>query len=214
NGIQALWKLSTRIPLNGSPDQVAEIEERTKALTLRLGGTAGTQNVDRILRLPGTINLPNAKKRNAGRVECPARLIEFNGASHPLDAFPREPENTKRKAEGKRTGGGERRLPRDLINMLHLSGDNPADYQSRSELFYAFLCEALRRGVDENEIIAACVDPALAGHSIHDHVEENGGRDYVKRQIERAVNEVASTSDGKQIVHLRPGMRYEAWRQT
>jgi putative DNA primase/helicase len=213
NGIQALWKLETQVVLD-SPERIADVEARTKALTLRLGGKAGTQNVDRILRLPGTVNLPNATKRKAGRVECPARLIEFNGASHPLDTFPREPEGAKAKAEGKRTGDGERRLPRDLVNMLHLSGDNPAGYQSRSELFYAFLCEALRRGVDENDIITACIDPALASHSIHDHVEENGGRDYLKRQIERAVNEVATTSDGKQIVHLRPGARYEAWRQT
>jgi len=43
NGIQALWKLTTRIALNGSPEQIANIEARTKALTLRLGGTAGTQ---------------------------------------------------------------------------------------------------------------------------------------------------------------------------
>jgi putative DNA primase/helicase len=84
----------------------------------------------------------------------------------------------------------------------------------RSELFYAFLCEALREGIDESEIIDACLDPALEGHSIHDHVAEKGGRDYVKRQIEKAVNEVAVTSDGKQVVIVRAGDRYKAWRAT
>ena len=53
-----------------------------------MGAKAGTQNIDRILRLPGTTNLPNAKKRREGRVVCPARLLAFNERVHPLDAFP------------------------------------------------------------------------------------------------------------------------------
>ena len=56
---------------------------------LRLGSKAGTQNIDRILRLPGTTNLPNAKKRKKGRVACPTKLLWFDGASYPLDAFPK-----------------------------------------------------------------------------------------------------------------------------
>jgi putative DNA primase/helicase len=103
NGIQALWRLSEPIVLpepitnergqrSLSPEaitNIADIEERTKALIERLGGVAGTQNIDRILRLPGTTNLPNAKKRKAGRVSCPTQLIQFNGAAYDLDAFPR-----------------------------------------------------------------------------------------------------------------------------
>src|SRR5262249_9099164 len=152
-------------------EQIADIEARTKALTLRLGGKAGTQNVDRILRLPGTVNLPNEKKRSAGRVACPTRLIELNDMAYPLEAFAPEPDHPREKKK-KKSGDGsdERKLPRDLINMLYLTGDAPAGYPTRSELFYAFVNEALRRGRDESEIIEAAVDPALEGHSIHDHV--------------------------------------------
>jgi hypothetical protein len=144
NGIQALWKLSTRIALN-DPERIADIEARTKELTLRLGGTAGTQNVDRILRLPGTINLPNEKKRKAGRVACPARLIEFNDIAYPLEAFAREPEQQREKKK-KSSDGGERKLPRELINMLYLSGDKPAGYQSRSHLLWASSARRYARG--------------------------------------------------------------------
>jgi hypothetical protein len=55
---------------------------------VRLGAKAGTQNIDRILRLPGTINLPNKAKLKAGRTACPTKLIGFNGARYSLDSFP------------------------------------------------------------------------------------------------------------------------------
>jgi hypothetical protein len=99
NGIQGLWKLEERITLgeliNGkfsAEDQakIADAEARAAAVMQRLGAKAGTQNIDRILRLPGTINLPNAKKRKEGRTECRAKLLWFDDTSYPLEAFPKE----------------------------------------------------------------------------------------------------------------------------
>ena len=37
----------------------------------RLGSVAGTQNIDRILRLPGTTNLPNNKEAQGGPRRVP-----------------------------------------------------------------------------------------------------------------------------------------------
>src|SRR6516225_9150362 len=90
NGIQCLWRLAVAIVL---PEEEAvrkaiieDVEARSAALMVRLGAKPGTQNIDRILRLPGTINLPNAKKRKDGRVECPTKLLSSNGASYPLES--------------------------------------------------------------------------------------------------------------------------------
>jgi hypothetical protein len=129
NGLQLLWRLQQRIELNdpvwveekdanGKPrkklqykeeDQkkITDVEARIKAVMLRLGSVAGTQNVDRILRLPGTTNLPTPSKKRKGRVPCPTKLIHFNGASYPLDAFPLSsddeppPKPRKRKPQGR-----------------------------------------------------------------------------------------------------------------
>lgn len=183
NGIQALWRLEEPLVL-GELDKakIEDVEARSKALMTLLGGKAGTQNIDRILRLPGTTNLPTKTKLKAGRVACPTRLMQCNGAASPLTAFERQTETPKSKP----VNGSNKGLPRELLNMLFLQGATPAGYPSRSELFYAFVCGALRKCIDENEIIEACTDPTYAGCSIYEHVNDNGGEGYVKKQIERA----------------------------
>ena len=68
-GYQALWRLS-------EPSTDFERVEQTNIwLAEKLGGD-NCHNIDRLLRLPGTINLPNAKKRAAGRVPVVARVVE------------------------------------------------------------------------------------------------------------------------------------------
>jgi hypothetical protein len=94
-----LWKLGEPIILkelvNGEfstedKTTIEDTEARIAGVMKRLGAKAGTQNIDRILRLPGTANLPNAKKQSEGRAKCPTRLLWFDHTSYPLEAFPRD----------------------------------------------------------------------------------------------------------------------------
>jgi len=101
NGVQALWRLAQSITLP-APELVGDervysaetqliiddAEGRVKALMEKLNSAAGTQNIDRILRLPGTINLPNAKKIKDGRTPREAKLLKFDASNCSLEDFP------------------------------------------------------------------------------------------------------------------------------
>lgn len=72
-GYQALWLLKEPFALDNAA-HIAEIEGRNLALGNSLGGD-NTQNIDRLLRLPGTINVPDAGKLKKGRVPAVARIV-------------------------------------------------------------------------------------------------------------------------------------------
>jgi P4 family phage/plasmid primase-like protien len=199
NGLQALWRLSEPIvlgaPVNGKfagVDQakIDDVEARTKALMERLGAKAGTQNIDRILRLPGTINLPNAVKRKAGRIPCPTRLLRCDGATCSLQDFPRD--KPDRPTDSAETGANE--LPplvRSLLHIANLGANQPhGGYPTRSHLLFAFLTSAVRSHVNDATITKACLDNALVGKAIYQHCVENGGHAYLQRQIKSAKKKV------------------------
>jgi hypothetical protein len=204
NGIQGLWKLATPIELAEpvmetdtkgkstrafTPETaaiIADAEARSAALMERLGSVAGTQNIDRIQRVPGTTNLPNQKKLKAGRVTCPTKLIGFNDSTYSLDAFPApEPSRQERKA---RTGAGlgidalpiSKRI-KDLIRGV----DDPEHrYASRSEAVFAVIVALVGGGCADDQIEAVFLD---ANHPISAHVlEQPKPPEYLARQIAQA----------------------------
>ena len=73
NGLHAYWVLIEAAP--ATPENVASIEAVNKALVARYGGDQSAWNVDRVLRVPGTVNWPNEKKRALGRVPCMATVV-------------------------------------------------------------------------------------------------------------------------------------------
>jgi hypothetical protein len=76
SGIQPIWAV-TREAL--TPTVTARVEAETAALERALGA-GGTHNIDRLLRLPGTVNYPNKVKLAKGRGPTRARLL-FAGAN-------------------------------------------------------------------------------------------------------------------------------------
>jgi hypothetical protein len=131
-----------------------------------------------------------------------------------IDAVVSELDKDKPKAKAQFDTGGKKELPQELRVMLYLTGDAPADYPSRSELFYAFINAAFRKGIDENVIIDTCVDETYRGGSIYEHVQQNGGANYVKRQIERTLNKIGDGNSQRPIRRVEEGKLDEDWRWT
>ena len=73
-GYQAFWRLKEPFALNGDESRIKKLESYNRQIAADLGGD-DTFNVDRILRLPGTVNVPDARKRARGRVPTLAELL-------------------------------------------------------------------------------------------------------------------------------------------
>ena len=74
NGYQGFWLLDEPFFVGGNLDAAAEIERYNIAIRDRLGGDS-CHTIEHLMRLPGTLNLPNDKKRRAGRVERSAAAV-------------------------------------------------------------------------------------------------------------------------------------------
>jgi hypothetical protein len=97
NGMQFLWELESPVEVTDT-HVIEDIEARNYALALALDADPSTRNVDRILRVPGTTNYPNAAKRKLGRVECWAKWLDFQDVVHPISAFPKHVGRTNAEA--------------------------------------------------------------------------------------------------------------------
>jgi hypothetical protein len=220
NGIQALWRLNPPIELGGyslakdakgiwGPEAekvIADIEARSKALMERLGAKAGTQNIDRILRLPGTKNLPNKVKREKGRRECPTRMLGVNGVSYGLDAFPVPQAEEKPKADDVRKDAhceGEDKLERIIKDGLR-----NGEFKTRNHAVWWVINEMFRRGYVDTVILSTILD---RNNKISAHIYNQGNAEaYAKRQIAEAKAKYHKTTDtrGNVRVEVLPASTY------
>ena len=211
-GYQAFWKLQQPIVVNGDIAKIEDAERYTTQIARLFVGADNCHNMDRVMRLPGTINWPNEKKRLRGQEPVMAAVLpgEDWDRVYPIDEF-----EQAQVAKGATLTGSRNQvqveisgnLPRisvtDLdehptlskinsrakvaIVMGHdpdqpLTGDN-----SRSEWCWYVVCEMTRNGVDDDTMAAVLLDKDLA---ISEHVYAQGNAAmvdrYVRRQIQRA----------------------------
>lgn len=203
-GYQAFWRLAEPVFVGGNVAMAEEVEAYNIQLELVLKGDH-CHNIDRIMRLPGTINLPDAKKKAAGRVERLASIIDdLDDNNYTLDTFTAAPRSAPSPAAALSTprvqisGNLAPVLIDDLpetvpgrIKMLIVQGsdpDEPTKYASRSEVSWAVTCGLLRGGCDDNTVASILLDPdyAASAHTL----AQRRPQEYVERQIQRAKEEV------------------------
>lgn len=199
-GYQGFWLLDQPV------DDHLPVEERNLKIETDLQADS-CHNIDRIMRLPGTVNVPGAKKLKKGRTARLACVVDADWSRrYRLEDFPR--------AETRPAGGGSPAvarvdLPDDLpkigslddlpaavtprTKMLIVNGDDPDDpakYPSRSECLFAVLCELVRADCSDDQIAAVILDPdyGISGHVL----DQPKPRRYATRQIERAREEAVN----------------------
>lgn len=205
-GYQGFWRLDESLYVGGDLTQANEAESYNQQLEILLGGDA-CHNVDRIMRLPGTVNIPNEKKRKAGRVPALSKIVYTKPRevrTYHLSEFTPAPQvqsgdGASSPNKVKISGNLPRLTDLDDLpeavsprtRMLIVQGDDPDDqtrYSSRSEVTFAVCCELIRAGCDDDTIAAVLLDPdfAISGHTL----SQKRSVDYAARQIERAREEV------------------------
>lgn len=175
NGLQGLWALTP----GATVDQVETIN---KGLIQRFNADKGTWNVDRVFRMPGTINWPNALKIAAGREPVLATLlhqsnVQYDAASL-LAHFPYVPPVKER-------GSDEIDLiDFEIIDLPARASTTTQDLvhrplgQDRSVDVSRAVTAMARDGFTDAEIMGVILNPALAisGHCLDQHDPERAAR--------------------------------------
>lgn len=216
-GYQGFWRLkeSPKLIINGQVPRAQELEAYNIQLE-KVFGADHCHNVDRIMRIPGTINVPTSRKLKKGRVPTLASLVEWDEAAlYDITEFMPavRVQNGNGGDKEQLLSGGQPRVritgnvpvvgteelrdwARDnnktisdhTLAVIATGQDplNPTKYKSRSEALFAVCCALIRAGVPEEMIFAVITGPNEIAASVR---EKRGWESYALRQIERAQEE-------------------------
>jgi len=193
NGWQAFWRLKDKATID-------QIEAINRGLIVAFEGDKGTHNADRLLRVPGTVNWPNKKKKGAGRVPVLSDICyeDFGEAvivSALATAFPAPIEVAE----------SRERVKFELVDIIPLSPDDlclsDEDHLrylieepkalDRSADTFGFACEALRRGLTGEQIIGVLLN---AKNPISDHcLDQTDPNRAATRAVEKAMAVTGAT---------------------
>lgn len=198
-GFQAFWTLSE------PTTDLEGVELRNAKIAQDLGGD-NCHNIDRIMRVPGTINIPNAKKRSQGRVEALAYVVERHGnfdlrySAHDFQPLVAAEPATEVHLSTIPAHIELDTLPDSVseeTRQLIIHGDDPsspmgeagARYPSRSEIVFRVICDLLRANVAHDVIASLLLDQAYGiSQSVLDKKQPER---YALKQIRAALEAVA-----------------------
>lgn len=209
-GYQGFWKLEQPIPVNGDLALAEDAKRYNQQLEV-LFGADNCHNIDRIMRLPGSVNIPDARKAKKGRTAALAELITFDEEKvYPLSNF--TPATAVQMPEDKGFSSGAAPMVKisgnieritdvreldqwsvpDRIKVIIVQGKHPdetkAGDNSRSAWLFDCICNLARCDVPDDVIFSIVTDQDFA---ISESVLDKGANaeKYAIRQIERAKEE-------------------------
>lgn len=217
-GYQAFWKLDTPIEIKGEPNIADDTGLFNVWLESMLGGD-NCHNIDRLMRLPGTKNLLDYKKREQGRDDEPMAAVVDHDLTRVYSVGEFSQTTPKRKGQPRakaatRSEVGTAKCVADLkelndwgvpdrtkliiahgvhpdAEVVQAKRDKGADV-SRSGWLWEAVCSLVRCGVPDEIILGILTDPEWG---ISESVLE------MKGQAERyALKQIADAHDGIGVV--------------
>lgn len=195
-GYQAFWRLPA--PL-ARVDNLEMIEATGQAIARELESDA-VQNVNRLMRLPGTINVPSAAKVARGRVPALARVVDADWTrtwEPGVDPIPHLPEGAPRSDEAPPLRPAIGDLPVKLQRAIR-SGD-ASDYgDDRSRLVFAVATGLVRRGWSDEDIVPILTDPTylVSSHCLAQQNPQATARRQVTRARQAVITDWDRTAHG------------------
>lgn len=210
-GYQGFWKLDTPVMIDGDVVKCEDFELYNKRLEQIFGGDH-CHNIDRIMRLPGTINVPNTKKQKAGRVKELALCLDFNDKSYALNKFKKAQAVQMASSLGYHGGdygvkvnisGNLERIAdlneldewsvSDRVKVIIAQGRDPDKPKkgdnSRSAWLFDCICQLIRSGVPDDIIFSILTDPEWGISESVQEAKPNAEK-YAIRQMKRAKEQV------------------------
>lgn len=191
NGLQAFWRLAERV------EHWQTVEDLNDLLRRHFNADA-CHNIDRLMRLPGLRNYPNAKKRAAGRRVVRAEIaVADSGAFYEVDQLravlcpppgkPWDSRNLRQSAEGPTDGEllTSDDLKLDAYDPIRSAIDNPPGLDRSRDVLAATRLMA-NAGFSNRQILGILVNPSNAV-SAHIHAQSSP-----QRAVSRALAKVRS----------------------
>jgi hypothetical protein len=201
-GFQGFW-------LFAEGEEVApDLAERLNAMISAAMGGDKTYDVSRIMRLPGTVNLANKKKRDNGRGDAPTRLAladwtrrfrvrDFPAPAPATSVGAPAPVGRVAVTAAPAVGLDLDTLPpgvTDRIKAMIVQGEDvndPGRYPSRSEAYWAVICAMARAKCTDAQMMGVSLDPDLkiSGHVLDQPRSEGYASDQVAKAKEEAAGD-------------------------
>lgn len=204
-GYQAFWRLKDPLVIDGDLDKAEDAKLYNQQLEM-IFGADNCHNIDRIMRVPGTVNIPDARKIKKGRKPELAKVVLSTSDAYPLSKFIQAP---KVQIQGETSLSGRTKqieisgnieritdaseldqwdVP-DRVKIIMAQGSHPDQPKegdnSRSAWLFDFCCQMARFDVPDQVTFSIITDP---GWGIAESVVEMKGNSekYAMRQIARA----------------------------
>jgi hypothetical protein len=124
-GLQLIWHLKPAIP---AEDNIERAEGIGRTIATRYGGD-NTWNADRIMRLPGTVNVPTAAKAKQGRKPATATVLVEYSTDKTYTLAQLEGWAPPSPVAAKARRGTAKASADNVINLPAAGGDNPVDWK-------------------------------------------------------------------------------------